>query len=307
MYEQFSAFADQLTLAFLDRTIAAGAGFAAQYMRGALMIVVALAAVLLWTRKLDAWWVARRVLIAMVVIGLLQVGTYNSYIREPFWTTIPNAIAGSFTGGAVNISVAQRFDKVSDAAAHVVAAADAQATGFLNFRPAFAIAFADGLMHLFIGICFAMSLIARQATALLISVGPYLLIAAIFDSTRHWVVGWFGKLLALMVWTLFIAALSEMMLAGSIAYIQRMAAFAAGLSERVDGLWKLVVWFLINAAVMIGLPYYSSFGAGAAGGGVQAGFAGALGIGAAAGGRVAGALNRASGALNRAAGRQRRT
>ena len=302
MYEQFSTFADGLTVAFLDRTIAAGAATTSGYMRGALMLMTAVAAVLLWTRRLDLWWVVRRFGIAIVVIGLLQVGTYNTYIREPFWTTIPNAIAGGFTGGSVSVTTARRFDIMSDAASHVVAAADAQATGLWNFRPAFAIAMADGAMKIFIGICFALSLVARQATALLISAGPFLLVAAIFDVSRPWVIGWFGRLIALAAWTLFVTALSEMTLAGSLLFIQRTAAFAGGLSERVDGLWKLTIWMLINCAVMLGLPYYAAFGSGG-GGGVQAGAGAAVGLAAAGMGRAAGALRNAAGALRRAGNR----
>ena len=117
-----------------------------------------------------------------------------------------------------------------------------------------------------IGLCFALWLVARVATALLISVGPFLLIAAIFDTTRGWVMSWIGKLVSLAVWSLCSTALAEMMLSGTLVWVRRTAANAAGLSERVDGLWKLCVWILIDFAVMLALPYFASVGSGAAAG-----------------------------------------
>lgn len=301
MYERFAGFTDGMILAFLDRGIQAGIQTTLGYMRGALMVLVAVAAVLAWTRRLDVWWVARRVLVAMMVIAALRAGAYGQYIREPFWNTIPNTIAGAFTGGAVSISPAQRFDRLSDAAANVVAAADARIS-FSNVRAQFGVAFAQGLMNLFIGLCFALWLVSRVATALLVAVGPFLLIAFLFDLTRAWGMGWLAKLVTLSVWTVCAMALTEMMLAGSMMWVQQAAANAAGLSERLDGLWKLVIWFLINLGVMAGLPYYASVHSGAAGG-VHAGAGVAAGAAGMAAGKTAAALRGATRALNRASRR----
>jgi type IV secretion system protein VirB6 len=298
VYEQFAALADQMTTAFLERTIQAGIRASLGWMRGALMLMVTVAAVLVWTGRLDLWWVVRRVVIALIVITLLQAGAYNQYVRDVFWTTIPNLIATAFAGGGVSVTAARRFDVISDAASHVVAAADAQAGGLWNFRAQFGIALAHGLMLITIGLCFALWLVARVATALLIAVGPFLLIAAIFDATRGWVIGWASKLVTLAVWSLCSTALAEMMLAGTLMWVQRTAANAAGLSERVDGLWKLCVWILIDFGVMMALPYFAAVNSGAAAG-VHVGASGAAGIA----GAVAGRLGSAAAAVNRAATR----
>jgi type IV secretion system protein VirB6 len=295
VYEQFAAFSDQMTTAFLDRTIQAGVQTALGWMRGALMLMVAAAAVLVWTGRLDLWWVVRRVVIALIIIALLQAGAYNQYVRDFFWTTVPNLVATAFAGGGVTVTAARRFDVISDAASHVVAAADAPATGLWNIRPQFGIALAHGLMLITIGLCFALWLVARVATALLISVGPFLLIAAIFDATRGWVIGWVGKLVSLAVWSLCSTALAEMMLAGTLMWVQRTAAYAAGLSERVDGLWKLCVWILIDFAVMLALPYFASVGSGASSG-VHVGASNLASVASAAMGRI----GRAASAVSRA-------
>jgi type IV secretion system protein VirB6 len=264
LYESFATFTDEMTTEFLNGTIQAGINAALGWMRGALMLMVAISAVLVWTGRLDLWWVVRRVVIALVIIALLQAGAYNQYVRDFFWTTVPNLVASAFAGGVVNVTAARRFDLISDAASHVVAAADAQASGIWNVRAQFGIALAHGLMLATIGLCFALWLVARVATALLISVGPFLLIAAVFDATRGWVMSWVGKLVSLAVWSLCSTALAEMMLAGTLMWIRRTASNAAGLSERVDGLWKLCVWILIDFAVMLALPYFASVGSGAA-------------------------------------------
>jgi len=106
VYEQFAAFADQMTTAFLDRTIQSGIQASLAWMRGALMLMVAVAAVLVWTGRLDLWWVVRRVVIALVIITLLQAGAYNQYVRDVFWTTVPNLVASAFAGGGVTVTAA---------------------------------------------------------------------------------------------------------------------------------------------------------------------------------------------------------
>lgn len=293
MFEQFASFTDGMTTDFLDTTIRAGTDAALQWMRGALMLMVAISAVLVWTGRLDLWWVVRRVLIALIIITLLQAGAYNQYVRDFFWTTVPNLIASSFAGGQVNVTAARRFDVISDAASHVVAAADAQASGIWNVRAQFGIALAHGVMLVTIGLCFALWLVARVATALLISVGPFLLIAAIFDATRGWVMSWIGKLVSLAVWSLCSTALAEMMLSGTLVWVRRTAANAAGLSERVDGLWKLCVWILIDFAVMLALPYFASVGSGAAAG-VHAGPSRLASMATAAAGKIGRAASNAA-------------
>ena len=302
MYERFWTFTESLILSFMDQGIQAGINFTLDWVRGALMLLVVVAAVLLWKQRLDFWWVAKRFMLAFIVIQILDAGNYASYLREPFWTTIPNALAGAFTGTQVTVTAAQRFDKVADAATHVVALADAQASGILNFRAQFGIAFAHGLMMVFIGCCYALWLISRVATALLIMTGPFLLASFIFDATRGWGMGWLSKLVTLAVWTACVMALAEMMLAGSMMWVRQAAANAAGLSERLDGLWKLVVWFFINLAVMAGLPYYASVHSGAAGG-VHAGANVAAGFAGAAAGRLAGAIGSLNRTLRGASGR----
>lgn len=301
MYEQFSAFTDEMTREFLDRTIQVGIQTGLEWMRGALMLMVAVSAVLVWVGRLDLWWVARRVMLALIVITLLQVGTYDQYVREMFWTTVPNLVASAFAGGGVNVTAAQRFDVISDAASHVVAAADAQAGGIWNLRAQIGIALAHGLILVAIGLCFALWLLARVATALLIAIGPFLLIAAIFDATRGWVIGWASKLVTLAVWSLCSTALAEMMLAGTLMWVRRTAANAAGLSQSVDGLWKLCVWILIDFGVMVALPYFAAVGSGAAGGVHVGASAVAGGVGAAAG-----HLSGAAMAVTRAATRLKR-
>jgi hypothetical protein len=273
MYERFATFTDQMTVAFLDRAIAGGITFSLTYIRGALLIMVLTAGVLCWFGKLDLWWVVRRTFVALVIILLLRTGGYNTYIREPFWVTIPNGIASALAGHGVGITPARRFDVVRASAAHLIAYADGQARGLLYIRAQFSIGIAQGVMKILLFVIFALWLISRLGVALLISVGPFVLIAAIFDSTRHIVVGWFGKLMSLMVWTLCALALTELCLAGLIQWVNEANAMAQnqGLSELVDTLWDVVAWFGICAGVMLALPYYAGFGGGGAAGGVHAG------------------------------------
>jgi len=192
------------------------------------------------------------------------------------------------------------------AASNLVAVADQRATGFFNFRPAIAIAIAEACMKIFNFVTFALWEVARIATALLISAGAFLLIAFLFEATRGWVLQWVGKLVGLAVWQLFAMILAEIVLKGSMTWIQKVAANTGmGLPELIDELWKIVIWFGLNAIVMLGLPYYAAIGSSAAAGiGVAAAVGGALATTAATfGAGVALGAARFGAIAGRAAGR----
>jgi type IV secretion system protein VirB6 len=300
MYEQFATYADQMTIAGMDNIIGAGIAWTTTFMRGALTIAVLVAAALCWFGRLNFWWVTRRIFIAVFVILLLQGGQYTSYIRTPFWETIPNGISSALAGSSVSITPAQRFDRISDAASTAISRVDRQITSIFEIRAQVSIALAQAAINAFIGICFCLWLISRIALALLIGVGPFLLVAAIFDISRHFLMEWFGKLVSLSVWSLCAMVLTEIVLQGSILWIQRTATADVGIAEAVDGLWKIAVWMLVCAVVMIGLPYYASIGSPA-----SAGVNSGIGVGIAAA-RMGGgaAMSAAAGAakMGRAAG-----
>lgn len=267
MYEEYASFSDGLIVGAMDRAISSGLSASLTYMRPALMVLVALAAVMLWTQKLSLWWVVRRVFIALAVATVLQVGNYNTYFREPFWTTIPNHIASAIQGGGVTTTASQRFDKVEEATSNVVAQANRRLSMPWHIGEATAIAIARAFMSLFTGLCFVLWLVARIATALLLAAGPFLLIAAIFDWSRHIFTAWVGKLISLAVWSLMSTILTELVLAGTMVWVQRTAANAgAGIEESVNALFRLVAWDFVNCCVMLGLPIYAAIGGNAGAG-----------------------------------------
>lgn len=267
MYEEYARYTDDLTTAGMDEVIAAGIAASVGVLRAALMLYVLIAAVMVMYGRMGGWEAVRRGVRAMAVIALLQAATYGAYVRETFWVTIPDKVAASLSGSPSTITAAQRFDRVNQAASNLVAVADRQATGLFNLRPQIAITVAEACMKAFLFITFALWLVSRIATALLIAAGPFLLIAFLFDATRSWVLQWIGKLVGLAVWQLCAAILAEMVLRGSMSWVQRVAAApGAGLPEMLDELWKVAIWFGLNAIVMLGLPYYAAIGSSAAAG-----------------------------------------
>ena len=224
MYEEYARFTDDLTTAGMDEVITAGITASLGVLRSALMLYVLIAAVMVMYGRMSGWEAVRRGVRAMAMIALLQAGTYNSYVRETFWVTIPDKVASSLSGSPTRITAAQRFDRVNEAAANLVAVADQQATGLFNFRPQIAITLAEACMKAFLFVSFALWLVSRIATALLIAAGPFLLVAFLFDATRSWVLQWVGKLVGLAVWQLCAAILAEIVLRGSMTWVQRVAA-----------------------------------------------------------------------------------
>lgn len=267
MYEEYARFTDDLTTSGMDEVITAGINASVGVLRSALMVYVMIAAVMVMYGRMGGWDAVRRGVRAMAVIALLQAGTYNSYVRETFWVTIPNKVASALTGSPTRTTAAQRFDRVNQASSNLVALADQQATGLFNFRPQIAITLAEACMKAFLFVTFALWLVSRIAIALLISAGPFLLIAFLFDSTRSWVLQWIGKLVGLSIWQLCAAILAEIVLRGSMTWVQKVAAApGTAIPEMVDELWKVVIWFGLNAIVMLGLPYYAAIGSSAAAG-----------------------------------------
>jgi type IV secretory pathway VirB6-like protein len=296
VFLQFAQFSDGLIADTMDQVIAAGIQASLGYIRAALMLAVLIASIMLMYGKLDLWETLRRGVKTGVILALLQVGTYNAQVRELFWTTLPNLAATSVGGAATNRTQAQRYNQLWQVEEAVISAADQQVTGWgpSAWRASFSLAFAEGCGKLFLVWCFALTILARIATALLICAGPFLLIAALFETTRHWVMSWVGKLVGLAIWVLFANILSELVLQGTMQYAGTVAANnAAGIFGALDGCWRLALWLFLCALTMTTLPYYSSIASGAAAGiGVANGIL--LGTTARAAGAVAGGVGNAA-------------
>jgi type IV secretion system protein VirB6 len=317
MFIQFGAFVDNLIQQAMDNGITAGIGASLNYMRGALMLFVLIASVMVMAGKLDLWEMIRRGVKAAIIIAILQTGLYQTQVRDLFWTTIPNLTAQSVGNFQTATTQAERYNALWNRTADIIAAADQQVTGWgpSAWRAAFSLAFAEFCMKVFLVTCFAMTVLARISTGLLIAAGPFLLIAFLFDTTRGWVMSWVGKLVGIAVWTLLANLLSEMVLGGTLQWATTVAAnHAAGMFGAVDGCWRIALWLFLCAIVLATLPSLTAIGAGAAtgvavGGGVMMNTAvrsaGAAAAGAAGAGKAALAAANAATQATKAAFRRR--
>lgn len=285
MYEQWVTYFDGLTIRAMDNVIAGGIAFTLSYLRGAMMLLVLIAAVLMLRGDMTVSWGVRKIILGLIVLALLQVGNYNAVIREPFWTTIPNGIASALNGGPVSITAAQRFNSIAQAIEHVVALADQRiGNPFWNIRASMSVSIVQLFLHLFLAFVFAVWQVARVATALIISAGPFLLIAALFETSRQYVFDWFGKLISVSALTLYSWVMTEIALAGGMTWIQQRFTADNGMSATISDLLSLCAWFFICSLIMVGLPMLASIG-----GSGGAGVATSVGAGLAGGKAASGA------------------
>lgn len=300
MFQEFTRFSDELTVQAMDQVIGGGIAASMGVIRGAMALYVLIGLLLILTGKMDLWDGVRRGTRAMAIVLLLSgVDAYNRYVRTTFWDTVPTLIASGVAGGTVSITAAERFDRVNQAASHAVALVDSRLS-FYSMRASFSVAVADAAMQVANAISYASWYFCRIATAVMICAGPFILIAFLFDATRGWVMGWLGKLVGLAIATLTTAIITEIMLGGSLFWARRTAANAnAGLFEATDALWKLALWFIVMALVMVATPILSFVGGSAAG---MSGVATSATLGAAsmAAGGGAGATRALARAMRRA-------
>lgn len=292
MFADAARYWDELTVQAMDRVIGGGLSAQMGMIRGALMLyVLVMLAMLLAGNAMTFWGFIKDCLRAMVVVALLQAATFNRYVRDLFWTDIPNWTASAIQGGAVSITAAERFDRIASATQHGFALLEAKLS-FYSVVANFRVSIIQTVCELFLTFSFALWVIARVATALLICAGAFLIILYLFQSTRHIVLGWVNKLVGLAVWSLCSAILTEIILSGSLFWVRRATATvsAGGVTEGVNSMGQLAAWYFVCAVLMLGMPILASVASSSAGitsvgGGMIMGGIGTAASGTAAAGR----------------------
>jgi type IV secretion system protein VirB6 len=274
MFERFGTFVDAMIDGTMNRLIGAGIDAALTYMRPALALMVVIASVMLMYGKLDFWATVQRGVRAMAIIALLQVGTYQSMIRDTFMVTLPTLAGTATSNGALGTAnQAQRFQRLSVAVSTTIATADKKITGWgpEAIRASFSLSFAEMAAKALLTFMFWLSCLARISTALLVCVGPFILIAFLFDTTRGWVISWIGKLVGISIWTLLSDILSEFFVIRSMEWAQTVAANnAAGMFEATDAAWQMALLLLLCCGVLAALPLLAAITGGTATGAVGA-------------------------------------
>jgi type IV secretory pathway VirB6-like protein len=200
---------------------------------------------------------------AVAVAHLLTVGLYNQFVEQTFLVTVPNWIAGIIGGGAPSLGVAGQFDALRAAInkmTGVLLAANAGISpSMIANRLSISVAaeFSIGMLW----ISFLIDFIAQCLMAIVAPVGAVILLAYLFNNTRHWAERWIGKMVALLLLELLVAIELTIVLTQFNAEMKKLEFFSTSgmdMDELIMSLWNLGFFFLGGAVLMIGLPAIAS-------------------------------------------------
>jgi type IV secretory pathway VirB6-like protein len=228
-------------------------------LAAALSLFVIVNGVLVFLEKLPWNSAVLNCVRAIVVANLLTVGLYNQWVETMFLTTIPNWIAGTIGGAPVGVGVAGQFDALRAAVNHnaaVLLAANAGYTPAMianRLSISLAAEFSVGALWL----SFVIDFLAECLMGDVAPIGAVVLLAYLFNNTRHWAERWIGKLVALALLELLVAIELKIVLAQyqtEMAKVEGLSGSGMDATEAISMLWSLGWIFLFGAVVMVGLP-----------------------------------------------------
>lgn len=205
-----------------------------------------------------------------VVVALIHTsGIYTKYVRDLAFTEVPNTIAQVVAGTQPGVSAAAQFDTITMATDNLFATAMKQNTSWSvsGIGNAIALWIADGAANLMIAIMFGIWLLGRKLLAIVLCLGPWLLLFELFDLTRGFTAQWIGKIVGLLVFQLASATLMVIMLKGESTILQAIKASpGTDIDQMIGNLMHLVAFLATDALTMIALPAICAIGSGVAAG-----------------------------------------
>jgi type IV secretion system protein VirB6 len=228
-------------------------------LAAALGLFVIVNGVLVMLQKLPWNTAVLNCLRAMMIANLLTVGLYNQYVQTMFLTTLPGWITGAATGGIAGLGVAEQFDALRSAIDHQAGILWTANAGVLPAHVAnrLSITFAAQWDVLALWICFLIDFIAECLMAVVAPLGAVVLLAYLFNNTRHWAERWIGKLVALLLLELLVAVELKIVMVQFQTYMGRAeVAFGSGSDNDtlISNLWAIGWVFMFGAAIMLCLP-----------------------------------------------------
>src|SRR3954468_8410704 len=286
MFTTAAAAFDQSLIAGMDDAIAAGLAWVTPQLRVAMMLYVIGMGFLTMYHKTDSWSFVHAAAKGIALGTIIKITNYNYYIRDLFFYDLPNGFAAALHGPRAAVDSARQFDVLWSAVLHMAGFVLGQATGFSHIIDRGVIWALTGLIGLALWLCFIIWYIARVFMALIICLGAFMLVLALFKQTRGYLEQWIGKLVGLTMLQLSSSILLRIVM---VIMTDRMMLMKNDPSMSVDMLISSVAGvcgvFWMGALLMVALPSAIAIGSGVgAGVAVTSGMLG--GIGAAAGGLV---------------------
>jgi hypothetical protein len=302
MFSNAAAAFDQSLIVGMDDAIAAGLTWVTPQLRVAMMLYVIGMGFLTMYHKTDSWSFVHAAAKGIALGAIIRITNYNYYVRDLFFYDLPNTFAASLHGPRAAVDSAQQFDVLWSGALHFCGFVLGQATGFSHLIDRGVVWALAGLILLALWLCFIVWYLARVFMALVICLGTFMLVLALFRQTRGYVEQWIGKLVGLTMLQLTSSILLRLVL---VVMNDRMLLMKNDTTMSVDLLITAFAGvcgvFWMGALLMIALPSVIAIGSGVgAGVAITSGMLGSVGV--AAGGLAKAGITRA-GRMGMALGR----
>jgi len=265
-YQMFSAQYDAAFRAGAEAAMRAGLAYI-QGLMPALLLPMVIAVGVLGAygglTKERMWSYGTRAAIFVWLVGSLA---YIPMVWTLFADEIPNAIATVVNGGGQTIQAVQQFDVVNATAMNFTGRILEQATGLFQIGNAIAAWIARFFQKIFLDLIYGIWVCMRLLTYVLLAGGAFLMPFILFSNTRGWLMEFFGKLVAMMVWQLMTSILVKIMLTGMMTFLAA-ATSSAGLSltQMIDTSFTIAGWFFICFIMVALVPAIAAIGSHAVG------------------------------------------
>jgi type IV secretory pathway VirB6-like protein len=198
----FSGFAHEIDASLINGmndVIASGIAAVHPMVTAALSLYVVTYFVMVIKGQADVGSAIDAAIRAVLITSLLKVDTYNSYVRDFFFTDMPNTIAAAIHGPRVAIDSAHQFDVMWSGVLNYQGFALGLATSWYQFTDRAFIIIVTWLIYAALWVDFLVWYAARIFMALTIALGVFMLILFMWRITAQWAVQWVGKLVSLTI------------------------------------------------------------------------------------------------------------
>lgn len=268
MIDFFSSIArtvDAQVLAAMDAVITAGIADMRLQIAAVLSLMILILGALAFLGRMDLNMAATAAVRAVCISFLLQAPNFNYYVRDLFFTDLPNRLAAAVGGPRVDVSSAAQFDALLAAGINAQTYVLSVATGFSGIADRVISYIQVGLLGAALVIIFALWLLTRIFMAIIILLGPFVLMLFLFQATRRYVEQWVGMLIGMVSLQLGTSIVLRILLVIITDKMRTMQAVAQA-NASVDvlhtylGNMALICWF--GVIIMVCLPGAIALGAG---------------------------------------------
>lgn len=242
----------------VSSVISSGLSAVAPELASLLTLYVIIQGMMIMFGQYDMWRGVTAIARAAIIGLLLTASYFASYIQTPITHTIPTFLANAT--GQPSITGLAQFDALESAVEHFAAGIIAQSSGFSGIATRIEVGILVLACIAFIAIGALIWELTTGFLNLVVCLGPFVLLAYLFASTRGITERWIGKIIGLLMLYLLITILEQLVL-GVESYFVRQTQMnpGAGIDAQVAAMVEMVVFFMMGAAMLVFIPGIAAY------------------------------------------------